>query len=180
MVVTGHSGLTPELSLTRIRQASHRDLRRATAVENDALGVFTESGLGVFSSSTQWLETDKMLFGTAVGRPLRGFAVVVRMDDHAHLEGLYVAKRFSRQGLGSALLEAACNRTQEFGFNRLTVSTYGDVAFNAPWYRRRGFLDAAPANFGRDLAHLVEIEQAGNLVGDGLTRVVLERQFSLS
>ncbi|MEI6701478.1 MAG: GNAT family N-acetyltransferase [Actinomycetota bacterium] len=166
--------------MTSVREASRRDLRRATEVENDALGVFDEIGFGVFSSTTQWLKADGMLFAKAVGRPLKGFAVVILMDDHAHLEGLYVARKYSRQGLGSALLDAACNQTQELGLSRLTVSTYLEVAFNAPWYRQRGFSEVIPANMGENLARLVESEQAGHLVGDGLTRVVLERRFAWS
>ena len=119
-----------------------------------------------------------MLFPGAVGRPLKAFTVVVRMDDHAHLEGLYVARKYSRQGMGSALLDAASKRTQALGLRRLTVSTYQEVAFNAPWYRQRGFTEVGSASVGPDLAHLVAIEQAGNLGGDGLTRVLLERRFT--
>jgi GNAT superfamily N-acetyltransferase len=42
------------------------------------------------------------------------------------------------QGLGAALIEAVCSWAHTRGFDAVTLSTFRDVPWNAPFYTRHG------------------------------------------
>ncbi|MDT0302166.1 GNAT family N-acetyltransferase [Streptomonospora wellingtoniae] len=83
--------------------------------------------------------------------PVRGFAAVGVLDGAAHLEELAVHPECGRRGVGSALLEAVCGLARCEGFAAVTLTTFRDVPFNAPWYRRRGFAELPSAAWGPGL-----------------------------
>jgi len=68
-----------------------------------------------------------------------GFAHVLWLEGTAHLEQLAVHPDHHRRGHGAALLHTAMNRAREEGYAELTLSTYAEVPWNAPFYRRHGF-----------------------------------------
>ncbi len=68
-----------------------------------------------------------------------GFAHVVELDGHAHLDELSVLPDFQRRGVGAALVRAATAETRALGFHELSLCTYRDVPWNGPWYRALGF-----------------------------------------
>ncbi|MDF2231878.1 GNAT family N-acetyltransferase [Albimonas sp. CAU 1670] len=61
-----------------------------------------------------------------------------------HLAELDVAPRFQRRGLARALIERAMLRTAERGLAALTLTTFRNVAWNAPLYERLGFAALPP------------------------------------
>jgi GNAT superfamily N-acetyltransferase len=73
------------------------------------------------------------------GRPVQGFAVLELLDGAAHLEQLSVHPAVGRQGIGSALLAGAVATARDEGLDRVTLITYADVPWNAPFYARRGW-----------------------------------------
>ncbi|MGJ9422734.1 GNAT family N-acetyltransferase [Aeromicrobium sp. CF3.5] len=72
-------------------------------------------------------------------RPCVGFAQVVETGRAAHLQQLAVDPSHGRRGLGSALVQSCCEEAVRRGHTELTLTTFRDVAFNAPWYARMGF-----------------------------------------
>ncbi|MQW75500.1 GNAT family N-acetyltransferase [Nocardioides sp. dk4132] len=129
--------------------AAPRDLRRLAAVEADADAVLLEA-LGVPADEAGWGEAvdgrDRDLlpgFVLVAGDPPVGFAHVVVIDGDAHLEQLAVQPAHARQGIGAALVQAAREEARWAGHDRLSLTTYRDVAFNAPFYRRLGFTEVA-------------------------------------
>lgn len=86
-----------------------------------------------------------------------GFAHVLELDAVAHLEQLSVAPAHGRRGYGRHLLNAAVDEARYRGHRRITLRTYADVPWNAPFYRRCGFVEEQPSTeFDR---HLVEVEE---------------------
>lgn len=75
---------------------------------------------------------------------LAGFAHVVTHGELAHLEQLAVLPAHGRQGIGTALLRAAMDEARRRGFARLTLRTFADLAWNAPFYARHGFAEERP------------------------------------
>ena len=73
------------------------------------------------------------------GDPVVGFAHVLHLDGEAHLEQIAVHPNSMGQGIGSALLEAACVAAEEAGFAEISLTTFADVPWNAPFYAARGF-----------------------------------------
>ena len=72
------------------------------------------------------------------GEPI-GFALVLDIAGFAHLEELDVLPSYGRQGVGSALLAAVCAWAHTAGYPAVTLRTFRDVPWNAPFYQRRGF-----------------------------------------
>ena len=73
------------------------------------------------------------------GRPVHGFAVLEQLDGAVHLEQLSVDPGHGRRGIGAALLAAAVNEARRNGADRITLLTYADIPWNAPWYARHGW-----------------------------------------
>jgi len=68
-----------------------------------------------------------------------GFAAVGRKDGESYLAQLSVRQRFMRCGIGSALLEAACEIALAFGSRKMWLTTYGHLPWNRPFYERHEF-----------------------------------------
>jgi hypothetical protein len=73
-----------------------------------------------------------------------GFAHVLVGNGHAHLEQLSVLPDRTRQGFGRALVEAAKHEAARGGLGYLTLRTYADVQWNAPFYSTCGFVETEP------------------------------------
>jgi GNAT superfamily N-acetyltransferase len=73
-----------------------------------------------------------------------GFVHVLDADGHAHLEQLSVLPSSGRQGFGRLLVEAALSEARERGYTRITLRTYAEVPWNAPFYASCGFLESLP------------------------------------
>ena len=69
-----------------------------------------------------------------------GFAHVLDLDGRAHLEQIAVLPEHMRRGTGATLLEQACRYAAEQGFAELTLRTFADVPWNAPFYAHHGFV----------------------------------------
>jgi len=105
---------------------------------------------------------------------LVGFALVTELGLFAHLEELDVLPAHGRQGLGSALLEAVCEWAYSRGFSAVTLSTFRDVAWNAPFYARRGFVVIPPSELPPELLEIVSRENQKGLRTD--LRVIMQRE----
>ncbi len=88
------------------------------------------------------------------GRPPVGFVQLEIVDGQAHLEQLAVSPAFSRQGIGRALVTAARAWAQEAGFSAMTLTTFAQVPFNAPFYASCGFVELPQGEWGPELAQI--------------------------
>ena len=61
------------------------------------------------------------------------------LDDNLYIEQLDVLPAHAGRRLGAALLDRAEILAREAGLGALLLSTFRDVPWNAPWYRRIGF-----------------------------------------
>jgi predicted N-acetyltransferase YhbS len=74
-----------------------------------------------------------------VGETLAGFLVAERFSRELHIWEMDVAPAFQRQGIGAGLVRAAQIDARNSGITALTLTTFRDVAWNAPFYARLGF-----------------------------------------
>lgn len=77
-----------------------------------------------------------------------GYAWALDLDGQPHLEQLSVVPAHQGRGIGVALVEQVAAWAASTGAGSLTLSTFRDVEFNGPWYRRRGFVEVAEAEWG--------------------------------
>jgi len=98
----------------------------------------------------------------------------VVVDGCAHVEQVSVAPSHAHRRLGAALIDhlAAVAGTP------LTLTTFRDVPWNAPYYERLGFTVVEPADQGPELASLVGRE-AEAIPGDA-PRVAMRREIPVT
>jgi GNAT superfamily N-acetyltransferase len=71
-------------------------------------------------------------------RPI-GYLIVDVVDGAAHIEQVSIGPDHARKGLGRGLIEHAASWASIRGLRSLTLTTYVDVPWNAPYYERLGF-----------------------------------------
>lgn len=95
-----------------------------------------------------------------VDEAMAGFLVAERFSRELHIWEMDVAPAFQRRGIGAGLVRAAQIDARNSGIAALTLTTFRDVAWNAPFYARLGFdevtaLDAHPRLAG-ELANEID------------------------
>ncbi|GAA1964597.1 GNAT family N-acetyltransferase [Agromyces allii] len=154
--------------LREIRLATPSDHALLERIENDADELFIErfrpaSWRPAPDAATRSAQPGFVLVAldaeissseTVGGEPIVvGFAQVLEHDGFAHLEQLSVAPSHARRGHGRRLVEAAIARARALGYDEITLRTYADVPWNAPFYRSCGFVESEPATaWHRELA----------------------------
>ncbi|MGY1741128.1 MULTISPECIES: GNAT family N-acetyltransferase [unclassified Blastococcus] len=155
-----------------VRRAEPADLAALPAVEAAADTLFLPLGITGLPAPATPEERAAAWRVLVAGRPPRGFAVLERVDGDVHLEQLSVHPGAMRRGLGAALLAGTVEEARAAGAGRVTLTTYADVPWNAPWYARHGF--AETRDVGPGLAAVVRAELAAGLDRHG-RRVVMAR-----
>lgn len=123
-----------------VRPARREDLDEVTAIEGEADQAFVP-----LFGPLDWQPrpaVERMAapgFLLVAGDPVVGFAHVLALDGIAHLEQLAVRPSVFRRGVGSALVRAALAEASRLGYAELSLCTYADVPWNAPFYRLLGF-----------------------------------------
>ena len=154
-----------------IRQAERADLAALAAIERAADRMFVPLGI-VFPPGPTVVEgCDDPGRVIVADRPPVGFALVGVVDGLTHLEQIAVRPEHGNRGIGTRLLDAVLAAATRAGTAAVTLTTFRDVPWNAPWYARRGFRVVRPQEWGPELAELVEHE--GVLGVDVGPRVVM-------
>ena len=109
------------------------------------------------------------------GRPPVGFVQIEEVDGLAYIVELAVIPKWMRQGIGTALLERACEWARTHDYPAIALTTYTDVPWNAPYYARRGFVEVT--DFGPGLQAERDAERRLGLDDVG-PRVVMRRELS--
>lgn len=68
-----------------------------------------------------------------------GYLLVSTVDGNAHIDQVSVHPGHARQGLGRALIEAAAGWARNHALTGLTLTSFAQVPWNAPYYERLGF-----------------------------------------
>jgi GNAT superfamily N-acetyltransferase len=168
-----------------IRPGEDRDVPALPAVERAAAAAFAPWGLdALFASATtpepvlrEAVLEGRLRVADLAGAPV-GFALLSRVDWHAHLDELDVHPAHGRRGLGRALVLASLAWAQQAGMARLTLATMRDVPFNAPWYARLGFRELEERELGPGLRAVHQRELAGGFPVEA--RVFMTRELARS
>ena len=149
-----------------IRAALPHEIRLLPQIENAADRRFARAGLQLVvdmpGHSIAMLEHGRRhgLLWIAVlprGRVV-GFALMEIKRGTALIEQLSVLDRWQGQGFGTALLERCAATARVLGHEPLYLTTYRDVAWNKPFYERRGFTEAPRGELHRTLRGVLLLE----------------------
>ncbi len=172
----GRAGSQPASTDLVPRPARSGDLDLLRAVEADSDTAFPAAVDPEWPAPSDGQERAAVPgFILVVGEPVIGFVHVLDLGaGHVHLEQLSVRADAQRQGLGSALVTAAVAEAARHGATTMTLMTYADVPWNAPFYAALGFVEADPRAVGLDT--FVEAEERFGLARWG-RRVAMVRQL---
>lgn len=163
----------------QIRLAQQSELLRLNVIEEAASTLFTDTkfaleidqeplSLDLLQEQQQagliWVATDEQNYPV-------GFVVAMRMEHGfqsplnspvLHLHELSVDTEHTRQGLGTRLTRQVIQHAKDSGYSRVTLSTFRDIPWNAPFYKRLGFREMKWSEMGTDLLRVrVKEKQVG-------------------
>jgi GNAT superfamily N-acetyltransferase len=104
-----------------------------------------------------------------------GFGLVSRCERRLHLEEFAVRPEDGRRGVGTALMREIERWAAAHGFAEVTLTTYRDVPWNGPFYRRLGYTVVPPEDLDPELAARREEEAA--LGFDSMPRVAMRKSI---
>ena len=167
-----------------IRPARRSDLRTVRAIERQAQRSFLESPHPEAAAlaplpleELRWQLEEGWLF-VAVDESDRPVAFVgcYVIDGDVFVEEVDVKADYAGQRIGARLLERVDEAARSRGFRRVVMTTFADVPWNAPYYRRLGFRTLPPEEWGPELRQRVEEEDEGGL--DRRARACLVRDVA--
>jgi GNAT superfamily N-acetyltransferase len=110
------------------------------SIEFEADRLFASVGIGPFTNDEAEDHLDQAALVLVVGDPPVGFVCVELVDGIPHIWQLAVHPDHGRQGIGRALIHAACDWARTEQFDAVTLTTYRDVPWNRPFYESLGFV----------------------------------------
>jgi GNAT superfamily N-acetyltransferase len=167
-----------------IRAPRLDELELLRDIERAAGSLFAEVGLAdVASHEPESIEAlaeyvhDGRAWVTADDDVPVAYAIVDIVDGLAHLEQLSVLPDRGRQGLGAALLAHVCGWAKNQQFDAVTLTTFTDIPWNAPFYAKHGFRVLDDSEIGPELRDLRALEAEHGL--DPTQRVCMRLDIEL-
>jgi len=157
-----------------VRASAKSDLRLLAEIDERAGAIFRAGGYELPEVPFPEGELARAKAVFVAGRPPVGFVWLTEVDGAAHVAELAVIPKWMRQGIGTRLLERAAEWARRHDYPAITLITYADVPWNAPFYRARGFAEVDEPTPG--LLVLRERERALGLDEVG-RRVVMRREL---
>ena len=170
----------------RIRAARPTELSALRDIERAAGEVFRDVGMpeiaedeplpidvlaGYQRAGHAWVATD-----AGSGDAPVGYLIADVVDGCLHVEQVSVHPRCARRGVGRRLLEHLADLGTATGVPALTLTTFADVAWNAPYYLRCGFRILDDAELTPGLRDIRAREAAHGL--DRWPRVCMRRDLA--
>lgn len=152
-----------------LRKAKKDELGALVAIDDAASELYSNAGLHiefghdhpfVVAEAVRWsCAIEHGLADVAVGprdEPI-GFIILGTVDGEPYLDQLSVHPDAMRQGIGSALLNAAIRWA---GNRPLWLTTYSHLPWNKPYYERSGFSDVAEHLIGPELGGIIQHQRS--------------------
>ncbi len=159
---------------TEVRVAADADLLLVAEIDERADTVFRMAGydLPVIPFDEDDLTRAKAIL--VAGRPIVAYVVIDEVDGMAHIAQLAVLPGSMRQGVGTRLLDRACEWARAQGYRAVTLTTFAEVPWNAPFYAKRGFVELAEVTAGLAATRAWEASVGLDAVGP---RIVMRRDL---
>jgi len=155
-----------------VRAAARSEFALLAEVDERADVIFRTAGYDLPDVPFDPADLARAAAVLVAGRPPVGFVQIEEVDGLAYIVELAVIPGWMRQGIGTALLERACEWARQHDYPAITLTTYADVPWNAPYYARRGFAELT--DYGPGLQAEREQERLLGLDAVG-PRIVMRR-----
>lgn len=139
----------------RLRAAMTSEIERVRQIERASASRFlgtARAGLADDEPTDAETLARRIAAGGLLVAEVSGEAVAFVMfrevEGCGYIEQIDVLPSHARRGIGARLIEAVAEIARGRGWPALTLSTFTDVPFNAPYYRRLGFADVEALTLG--------------------------------
>lgn len=159
-----------------IREAGAGDVPALAEIERAAAELFRQSshpeatGLELSVERVDFQIHRVWVVESVKGR-LVAFAMARALEGSVHLEEIDVHPAHGRRGLGRRLIEVVSDWARDLSVAAVTLTTYADVPWNAPYYMRLGFRIMEVEELSDELAGILAEESRYGL--DPATRVCM-------
>ena len=169
--------------MTAIRLARAEDLAALHLVERAAGAPFRALGMDDIADDepppiehlASYQQAERAWVAVVDGEVV-AYLILDVVAGAAHIEQVSVDPRHGRQRIGQRLIETAADWARARGLRELTLTTFADVPWNAPYYARLGFTALSEAELSPELAAVRRLEQERGL--DRWPRVAMRRTLA--
>jgi GNAT superfamily N-acetyltransferase len=151
-----------------IRLARAEELTLLAQIERSAAVLFLDTPYAFLVNSEplsldfvqQRFRVGQVWVAIAPDNIVVGFAITREIDDTIYLQEMDVAPAHGRRGIGSALVETVFDWAKLQGYQTISLSTFRNLPWNAPFYSKLGFrmLDESELSIGFKQIRLQELE----------------------
>lgn len=169
--------------MIRFRFATADDVAKIAPLERAAAEMFRDIDMDAVADDapisearlSQAVEDNLLWVATEFGS-VRAYLLAEPLADSLYIEQVTVHPEAAHRGIGARLIEsvAADERAVELG--KLSLISFENVPWNAPYYERLGFLDLDESEWPAGLAEKVEAEKQRGL--HAWPRVVMTRDIA--
>jgi GNAT superfamily N-acetyltransferase len=149
-----------------IRPATAGDAQTIIGVILDAGTMFRGAGMGAVADNPPPTPEEIRahiqvghVWVAQVGGSVAGCTIVRVLDGDGHIEQVSTARTQAGRGIGRLLVARAEDWARAAGYRRMTLTTFTNVAWNAPYYRRLGYRTFPAGELGPELT-AVRAEEA--------------------
>ncbi len=166
----------------KIRQALPEDTNTLPELELQAAALFKEydlpecviAGTSTAKEFKEAQEAGHLLAAVLPNEQVIGFALMEIIDMGVHLAEVDVLPSYGRKGVGASLVKSVCSWAEKNGFKCVTLTTFKDVPWNAPFYRKLGFRVMNPDEYPPDIIFRVKKEHEQGLLQEDRCAMIYE------
>jgi predicted N-acetyltransferase YhbS len=166
----------------QIRSARMGELPLLSGIEQSAAKLFLDTPYAFLVNDEplsldfvqQQFSAERVWVAVDCHETVVGYAIAHEVDNTLYLQQIDVEPEHGRRGIGSALVNTVCDRAKQQGYEIVSLSTFRDLPWNAPFYSKLGFrvLGEAELTIGFQQIRLKELA-AGLPIVD---RVIMQRR----
>jgi predicted N-acetyltransferase YhbS len=177
------SSMTVLESGYQIRSARAEELPLLSHIEQSAAGLFLDTPYAFLVDAAplsldfvqQQFQAGHVWVAVDLDEKVVGYAISREVDNTLYLQQIDVTPEHGRRGIGSAFVKTVCTWAKQQGYAIVSLSTFRDIPWNAPFYSKLEFrsVDEAELTTGFQQIRCKEFE-AGLPVSD---RVIMHRKL---
>lgn len=168
-----------------VRLAQLQDIPQLIAIERSAAQLFLQQPAWRFLADgpvmsrqqhADFIQRQREWLAESASGEAAGFIAITPQQRDWHIAELSVGANWQRRGIGRRLIAEVAMQAKSQGMRRLTLTTFIDVPWNAPYYQRLGFRQIAAERLTPSLRAQLSEEVAQGFVAG--SRCAME--FTLS
>lgn len=147
-----------------ISNAEAQDLPHLAAIESAAARLFPrelvpDPDVTLPLATLQSAQQAGLVLVAKLQQHIVGFAANVAEGDYLHLEEVSVDPEAGRRGIGTQLVNAVIELAVQRQFIGVSLTTFASIPWNAPFYRRLGFVSPTADDLPPHLQQRLQDEQ---------------------